>query len=157
MVILSMRSRGLPGDFEDDLATVVTLQSALECFARIFERKSSFDDWTELAGLDQARDFRQLRAIRFNDEEDAADAVFGRFLRGDWRDDADENTAGTEDAPGAVERVTADSVEGDIDLANLVFEAQNGVIDDFVGSEAAYEAFILLSGSCDHVGTSAVG
>ena len=99
---------------------------ALECLfesgAGLGKRKDIGDFDFEGASVDEFCHLVELIAAGFDDEEEAARAVFCRLVRRNEFGDGNEYAVGAENLPGTRDGVATDGVEDEIDIVDYVFE-----------------------------------
>src|SRR5262249_4704229 len=101
------------------------------------------------SGVKQLCNVNQLFLIRFNDKECILNApVSDTFsVRGDCYHAA----VGLQHGPGSFEGLAAHTVEHDVDILDMVFEARRFVINHLIRSELFHEVRVIRGSRADDV------
>ena len=122
-------------DGQDDLPRDVSAATEFQCLFGLLKWKNRLNEGAELAVVDDLSDVGEAPAVGPDTNHRGAHAAFpGEVLPWLLRQ-RHENPAFLEDAERSPLRISAQRVEHNVHVANVIFKARRRVVDRFVAAE----------------------
>src|SRR5262249_56193022 len=114
---------------EEELSGHGACETVLECLAGSREWEYSRDNRANYAMIDQFLNRGELLSAWFDDERHAAYAILGGLCFRNFTRCRDNDAAGSDDRPRALQRVASDriqhSVDVNVDVTNHIFKSRS--------------------------------
>jgi len=135
---------------QDNLASRVPSGSLLVCLACLSKGEHGVDDGPQVSRINQGANLDQFIAVGFNHKPERAYALRLRVLKRGWgTDNGDKHPSWFGHLPGALQGVTTNGIEDQIDIMHPLLEARGGIVNDLVHTQLVEEVAIACGGGCD--------